>query len=290
MTLSSAWSRILPEWDVDPKESDRTPEFEERMQNLSKEIMRWAVAVAVVAMFFAVDSSDKEVLAMDIEAEDDEIASLTDGPIVRRQLLHRAGRFELEPKATFTLNDAYVRNGIFGLSASIFLDNAFGLTASAGIGALNFDTSLRRSLEARLDDRGGGELEETAYSQVGWAADVGLTYVPMFGKFSVLNSFFSHYDVHFLGGMALISESALPAAGDDGEVHPELEGIRPGGMFGAGMRFFLSDGFSMNFQVRSYLYPRTEISQGDAEARLGNMVMLSLGVGIFLPGDVQISR
>ncbi len=260
------------------------------MQKLIKETTRWTIVASAFAILFIVDGTQHEAHAMDVEVEDEEIASLEEGSIVRRQLLHRAGRFELEPKATFTLNDAYVRNGIFGLSASYFLDNSFGLTASAGIGALGFDTSLRRNLEGQMENRGGADLAETAYSNVGWVVDTGLVYAPAFGKFSVLNSMFSHYDFHFLGGMAIINESAESAAGDDGEIHPELEGIRPGGMFGAGMRFFLSDGISMNFQVRNYLFPRAEISQGDAEPRLGNMVMLSVGMGIFLPGDVQISR
>lgn len=260
------------------------------MKTLIKEGIRWSIAVALVVTTVAVSGTDREATALEPEVEDEEIASLEEGSIVRRQLLHRAGRLELEPKATFTVNDAYVRNGIVGVSASYFLDNSFGLGASAGFGALHFDTSLRRRLEDQFEQRGQGEERETAYSQVGWVADAGLIYVPAFGKFSVMNSLFSHYDFHLIAGMAIINESAESAAGDDGEIHPELEGIRPGGMFGAGLRVFVSDAISMNFQVRNYLFPRAEISQGDAEPRLGNMAMFSIGVGIYMPSDVEIAR
>lgn len=263
---------------------------EERMSTWSKNLALWVVVLATALTGLGIDDVTRDASASEgVEFDEYDVATVTDRAIVRRQLLYRAGRIELEPKVTFSLNDAYVRNGVVGLSASYFLDNSFGIGASAGFGALGMDTSLRRGLETRLQERGGSELANTAYSRVGWMLDAGLIYVPAFGKASLMNSIFSHYDIHLLGGMAIINESADSAV-DGGATYPELEGIRPGGMFGLGLRFFMADAFSMNLQVRNYLFPRAEISQGNAEPRLGSMVMFSLGVGIYLPGDVQISR
>lgn len=259
------------------------------MKKLITELMRWTIAAAVVAAFMFATSADREVMAMDVEVQDDEIASLEEGPAVRRRLLYRAGRLELEPKMMFTLNDAYIRNGIVGLSASYFLTNSFGMGGSFGFGALQLDTSMRGHLENGLEAQGGDALARTSFSHVGWTVDAGLIYVPAFGKFSVMNSAITHYDFHVLGGMAIVNEGADPAL-DGASPDAVLEGIRPGGMFGVGLRLFVGNSISMNFQVRNYLYTRAEISQGSADPRLSNMVLLSVGVGIFFPGEVQISR
>ena len=258
------------------------------MKKLTKEMMRWFIAVAAVALFFAVDGGQQSAMAMDLQADDDEIASLEEGPIVRRRLLYRSGRLEIEPKVTFTTNDALIRNILPGVALNYYLNNAFGIGASFGFGALHMDTSLKRSMEDTLTRE---RLEDTSYSRIGWASDVSIIYVPLFGKFSLMNSVITHYDLHLFGGMSIVNEVALSALGDEGnEPDPVLGGIRPGGMFGAGMRFFMNDSLALNFQVRNNLFPRAQLSQGSAEPGLKNTVMVSVGVGIFLPGEVQISR
>ena len=257
------------------------------LKNIGKRVgLVTAVAVALVAVW----GSDQEVLASDVpevEVQEEEIASLEEGPIVRQQLLHRASRFELAPMATFTLNDTYVRNGIAGVSASYFLNNSFGVGASAGVGLLQRDTNLRGNLELEFSD---DEQDDTSYSHVGFLVDAGLIFVPAFGKFSMMNSLFSHYDFHLMGGMGFVSQSAETASGN-GSPDSELEGLQPAPMFGAGLRFFTSDRMSLNFQLRNYLnFNQAEISRGDADPRLGLMSTFSVGLGFYFPGDVHISR
>lgn len=261
------------------------------MKELMKRGLRVAVvttlAIAVVAAWGSEQTATASEDVTDVEIQDDEIASLEEGPIVRRQLLHRASRLELEPKATFTLNDTYVRNGIVGLSGTYFLNNAFGFGASVGMGVLSRDTSLRRNLEGQMT---GGDQDEISYSEVGFMADASLVWVPAFGKLSVMSSMFSHYDFHILGGMGFVQQSAETASGS-GSADPELEGVQAAPMVGAGLRFFTSDRMSLNFQLRNYLnFNHAEISRGNADPRLGLMTMFSVGLGFYLPGDVHISR
>ena len=249
-------------------------------------VTRWVVVFALVLGSLQYTATEAEAATgLDAEA-DTEIASLATGPIVRRQLLHRSGRFEIQPMVAFSANDAFVRNVLPGVSGAYFLNNVFGLGGSFNFGALQLDTSLRRNLEATVPEN---RLNTISYARFNWTMDAGLIYVPMFGKFSVMNTFFTHYDVHVMGGMALISDGSLSAqegmAGD-----PGLSGVRPGGMLGAGVRFFLGDMISLNFQMRNYVTTRAEISSGSASPQLGNTVILSGGVGIYLPGEVKISR
>ena len=251
---------------------------------MMKSNRRWPLVFALALCAFYLPHAPAEA------AEGDEIAAIDSGPIVRRQLLHRSARFELQPMATFSMNDTYVRNVMAGVSGTYYLNNVFGLGASFQYGALHPTTNLRDNLEATLADNGElARLDSLSYSYLGWAADVGFTYVPIFGKFSVMNSLFSHYDLHLFGGMVIVNEG-VEGSSEGVIVDDGIAGTRPGGYFGGGLRFFMSDMFALNVQVRNYLYNRAEISSGNANPQLSNTVMFSVGLGIFLPGEVKISR
>ncbi|MFU8805081.1 MAG: outer membrane beta-barrel domain-containing protein [Bradymonadaceae bacterium] len=211
------------------------------------------------------------------------------GPIVRRQLLHRSSRLEIQPLAAFTMNDSFIRNTLFGANVNYHLNNVFALGFTGAYGALHSDTSLRRNVEAELQAQRPGHLNSLSYAQIDWAADIGLSYVPIFGKFSIMNRMITHYDFHFMGGLAIIGESGVSASGT-GEIDAVQEGVRAGGMLGLGMRLFLTDMISLNYDVRSYIYQRAEVSRGQASPQLGPTMVMSLGVAIFLPGAVKISR
>ena len=257
------------------------------MNDLTKLGLHLAVVAAVGFGVVAAQGTVQQAQATEVEIEDEEITAMEEGPTVRRQLLHRSGRLEVMPQATFSLNDAFIRNAMPGLTGSYFLNNSFGITGNFSFGALQFDTSLRNNLDSVLGEQG---RQQTSYSRIGWSGDVGLVYVPAFGKFTVMNSVTTHYDFHLFGGMGVINEVSESASGD-GDIDPQMEGVRPGGMMGAGLRFFMSDMVALNFQARNYLMARSqEVSQGDADLQLGNTVMFSAGVGIFWPGDVQIAR
>lgn len=253
------------------------------MKKQQSELSRWALVLIAVAMMVALPTGEAQ--AQD-DPIDEELASLERGPIVRRQLLHRSGRLELQPMMGFSVNDAYIRNGVPALSVSYYLNNVFGLSAGFGFGALQLDTSLRSNLAQTINEE---RMANVSYSKVNWIAEAGLVSVPVFGKFSLLNSVFSHYDFHLMGGVALMSEGAV-AALEGGLVDEGLNSMRPSLMLGAGLRFFMGKMFSLNLQARNYLTTRAEISDGSATPQFGNTVMLSVGVGIFLPGEVKIAR
>lgn len=215
-------------------------------------------------------------------------AGYESGPIVRRQLLFRSGRLEVQPMVAFTLNDAFIRNGMGGVNATLHLNNVFGIGGTFNYGLMQMDTSLRENVQQTLEARAPNQLRNLSYSYINWAADVGLTYVPIFGKFSIFNSMITHYDIHLIGGLAIVNEAAIAAGG--GEPDAGLSGTRPGGMIGAGVRLFIGEMFSLNFEARDYIYNRAQVSDGAATLQLSNNVVMSFGVGIFFPGNVKISR
>jgi outer membrane beta-barrel protein len=231
-----------------------------------------------------------EEIAEAAEAGDVDENVFAEGPIVRRKLLYRSTRFEVAPYLGFTLNDGFRRNMLAGANFSYHLTNEFGISGTFGYGVLQFDTSLSDNINATLTQNGQTDLlNRTSYSYFQFAADLGLSYVPLFGKFTLFGSTTINWDLHLVGGVSLVSE-AVESAAEGGQTDDALAGIRPGGLFQVGVRLFLTDMISLNFEAKNLLYSRAEISSGTADPEFSNTVLFTTGIGIFLPGEVKVSR
>ncbi len=216
----------------------------------------------------------------------DEDAAVSGGDIVRRKLLYRSTRFEVAPQINFTIADSFRRNMLVGAGISYHLTNEWSFAASGGFGALQFETDLSDNLASSLTP---AALADVTYSYIKWQADIGLSYVPIFGKVSILSSTSLAYDFHITGGFSAVTEAA-EAAASNGRVDESLEGFRPGGFLQFGVRMFLSDMMSLNVDIKNLLYSRSEISRGSADPEFQDTVMLGVGLSFFLPGEVKISR
>ena len=239
----------------------------------------------LAAFCLATFATTSQAFAQDGE----EVTARESGSVIRHQLLYRSTRFEMAPIVGMTLNDAYVRNGIVGAALSYHLTNEWGLSLVGGYGVTQFDTSLRESVEAKLDQAAPERLSELSYSYVQWLAGLEVSYVPIVGKFSLFDSAIINYDMHLMGGFTFIGETAVSAI-DGGSVDEQLEGVRPSPTVGIGMRLFLSEGISANLDVRDYIYSRSEVSTLTSDPELKNNVMVTLGMSFFFPSDVKISR
>lgn len=215
-----------------------------------------------------------------------------EGPIVRRKLLYRSTRFEFAPYVGATLNDGFRRNMLAGANFSYHLTNEFGFGGTFGYGIFQLDTSLADNITQTLQANGQtGILNEISYSYIQWAADLGLSYVPLYGKFTLFGSSTMNWDLHLVGGLSIVNEAAELAVEQAGRNPDEaLSGIRPGGLFQVGVRLFVSDMISINVEAKNLLYSRAEISTGSADPEFQNTVLFTAGVGIFLPGEVKVSR
>lgn len=230
------------------------------------------------------------VLAPSVDAFAEKDEAITDsGPLVRRKLLYRSTRVEISPTATMTLNDAFRRNIIAGAGLAYHLTNEFGIGVSGGYGVLHPETDLAQNVTTTLEAANPEALNGMSFAQIQWFADFTLSYVPIFGKFSLFKSVTVPYDIHLNGGLTIVNESAEPAV-EGGAVDAEIEGIRPGGVVGGGARLFLSDMLSLNLDLRTLFITRAAVSTGSANAELKPTVMAMVGVSIFLPGTVKISR
>lgn len=216
-------------------------------------------------------------------------ANVSGGDMVRRKLLYRSTRFEVAPQIGFTIADSYRRNMLVGASALYHLTNEFSIGATGNFGVVQFGTDLSDNLEQTLEVRNPAALAEVSYSYIQWQADLGLQYVPIFGKFTILKSTTLNYDIHMGAGVTVVGE-AVEAAIDGGAEDDAISGTKPGGLLQFGARLYLSDMLSLNFEMKNLFYSRADISRGTVDSSFRNRVVLAVGLGFFLPGEVKISR
>lgn len=222
-------------------------------------------------------------------AQSEHETSRDSGPVIRHKVLYRSTRLELAPLVGFSVNDSYMTNMLAGAALSYHLTNEWGISVVGGYGVTQIDMDLRTNTEAILKKAQPDTLEDLSYSFTQWLLGAEVSYVPIIGKFSLFNSLIAHYDVHVVAGFAFVGESAVPAVSGR-KVDPQLEGLRPAPVVGLGARLFVTDGISLNLEVRDYLYNHAEVSTRSANPEFRNNVMVSAGVSFFLPQTVKISR
>lgn len=229
--------------------------------------------------------------------DDEQIESYSEGPTVRRKLLYRSGRMELQPMLGMTAGDSYLRNGVGGLNFSYYLTNAIGLGLTAGYSFLHPETSLAKNVKITLANQGDETLDELDFSYLQWFAGLEFNYVPIFGKFSVMNSLIANYDFHLMAGVTMVGRNACSAsnpqqacAKNGGSGTSEMKGVRPAMTLGAGFRMFLGDAYAVNFQVRDHLYRRAEVSTNEVNPKFANNLMVTMGFSLFFPQAVKISK
>lgn len=244
----------------------------------------WVAAALVVALGTGVP----ERAWAQSDDEDDE-SYLDKEPTVRRKLLFRSTRVEVAPIVSVTLNDAFNRNMLVGANIYYHLTNEFGIGVTGGFGLLQMNTDLRNNIETTLQASSQSDLDQLSFSYVQWLVQPELSYVPFFGKFNFIGNMILNWDFHLLVGVGFINRGA-EAASAGGSVDSTLEGLRIAPAIGVGARLFLGDMFSLNINLRDYIYSRAEVSNGTVDEELHNNLMTSIGIGIFFPSDVKISR
>ena len=258
-------------------------------------MIRWAIgALALCCIMVPSAQADAQELELEpesLEGEEPE-GILVDEPAVRRKLLLRSTRLEVAPQVAFTLNDAFTQSMLAGATVYYHLTNELAIGVTGGYSVLQFDTDLRENVIAALEGaRDTDVLQSLTFSYVEWIAEPELSYVPMFGKFAFIGGATVNWDLHLNVGVGFIQRAAVnPTAG--GIVAPNLSGLSIGPAIGLGARFFLGDMFSINLDVRDYIYSRAEVSDGVGSISddLHNNLVAGISIGIFIPGEVKISR
>ena len=226
-------------------------------------------------------------------ADDEEgVSSLETGEPVRHLMLLRSGRFEIQPMAQFGINESFQQTIGFGASLAYYFTNYLGIGASFVYNPLHIDGDELDVVHQEGYDQ--DVKDSLAVAKPTMNFDVGLYYTPMMGKFSVFG-WILNYDLHLFGGFGAIMMDS--DCGDGGSackerINGSLEGIKFAGVVGIGIRLFFNNFVAINFDCKNYLSKFADFSRGPADdrARFKDFVTGTVGVSIFLPVSVYMSR
>ena len=243
------------------------------------------------ALALAQDSDMPAAAAATAEEEEagdvSEVDKDAQGPLRERirpvsgKLFLRKGRFEFSPSASVSLRDAFYTKYIFGGTLTYHPLESLGLglrvgysvptvAGSAQICTFEQDNrSCRKPSELELDRGGLGNLRLVAGVDAKWA--------PIYGKLSLLSSYFASFDMYGIVGASLVQYQG-PTPNTPTEVQNYWT---PGGNVGVGFHFFLNRWITLRTELRDLIY--VEKTRQAGETSLRNQLLFELGVSFFFP-------
>lgn len=208
---------------------------------------------------------------------------------VQRVFVLRINRVELMPSVAFSLNDPYVNHMGAGVAFNYWFTNVLAVGANflwyQGLESesdLNF--FVRRSTRLAVP-----------ITQWQLGAHLNFTYVPLYGKFNMFDSFIFQWDAYIIGGVGVMRTRPVPVI--DPEIRSFDFDFRVAFNAGLGLRVFLSRWLAITAEFRDYIYlerfenldvalgadrtdPTTWIADGTS---IVNNVTAHIGVSIFFP-------
>jgi outer membrane beta-barrel protein len=200
-------------------------------------------------------------------------------PPIRNQVLLQDGRHVLAPVFGSTINDAYARNVLVGLTWRYFFQNWVGIGLDV-MGGFGLDTKLADRINKELST----EAQPFALSRttLRLLANASLEFVPIDGKFMLFGKYHARIDLHLqLGlGMALVA--------GDGRINDKAA-LMP--VIGAGIRFYPTPWFAIGAECRDYIVDRTVAARRDFSipgSTFGHNWFIGLALSFFLPVEPSI--
>ncbi|XYI01732.1 hypothetical protein ACMHYB_19030 [Sorangium sp. So ce1128] len=250
---------------------------------------------------------------------------LAGAPAVRKLRLHRDGRFEVAPGASFTLLDEYRRTIMPGMRLTYHLTDWLGIGAWGGYG-FQYNTGLTDELqsvaigardcanrsftkECQLTrvNLTRGNLTEDQLAQIQWVAAPQLTFVPFRGKLALFAELFVDTDVNFFAGYAAVGVKERKECTTNCANTFGLESrVAFAPTFGLGLNFYPSDfiGFGAEWRALPFewntsgfdnhglgtdeAFPDNKVDDKDREFHFTSMVTVSLSIQ--LPAAIKTTE
>ncbi len=217
--------------------------------------------------------------------------SWSDIVVVMRKPFLKLKRADMMPFLATTMNDNMVRHYAAGGSINYYLTDVLAV----GVEGQYYAKQFREPFD--LVGRQARRLP--TINQYNFGGALNFHYVPVYGKFAVLDKKLVHWEAYFTAGVGFTQTEVVPR-------DPRFPGftnfnITPN--VGATMRFFLTKWATVNLGIRDYimidkfepskrdLMTNTTASQAkaNAEGSLINNVMFQLGVSFWIPPTFEYS-
>ena len=217
--------------------------------------------------------------------------SWSDIVVVMRKPFLKLKRIDVMPFLATTMNDNMIRHYAGGAAIDYYLTDVLAV----GVEGQYFAKQFREPFD--LVGRQARRLP--TINQYNFAGALNFHYVPVYGKFAVLDKKLVHWEAYFTAGVGVTQTEVVPR-------DPRFPGftnlnITPN--VGASMRFFLARWATINLGIRDYImvdkFEPTDRSptmnatasqaEANAEGSLINNVMFQLGVSFWIPPTFEYS-
>lgn len=278
----------------------------------------------VPLVFFAELGTSQTASAQEVQIT----GPLAGAPAVRRMRRYRAGRLQLEPDFSFTLQDEYSRSLIAGLHAGYYFTDWLGIGAWGGYAVANLNTNLTDQIQSQgvTTDRNRLSLPsrdnfDQQIGQIQWVAALQLEFSPLRGKLAIFEKLFVDTDFYIFLGGALVGleersdiqgSSCRDGAGmaigtcfSDSQLARSTR-VTAAVTFGAGLTMYFNDFVGLNLNWRGLPFswnnsgfddsgnasggdfPDDVVDAKDRFFRLNHM--FTIGVVIYLPTSPDVTE
>ena len=242
-------------------------------------------------------------LAADLNASDAAANAVKTGPLVKtplswqdilvviRKPFLKVRRTELQPFVGTTMNDNMVRHYTVGGELSYYLTDVLAI----GVEGMYYSHTFEEPFD--LVARQARRLPTV--NQYKWSGALDFHYVPVYGKFAVLDKRLVTWEVYFTAGIGAGQSEVIPRD----TKYPGFTNLLIEPNIGENMRFFLAKWLTVNVGIRDYIFydhfePTdrpgmnnvTATAQGAADNSTGaliNNVMFQAGLSFWLPTSFE---
>lgn len=207
--------------------------------------------------------------------------------VVRKPFL-KSHRTELFPFVGTTMNDNMVRHNVIGGELAYYLTDVLAV----GVEGMYYQDSFREPFD--LVARQARRLPTV--NKYNWSAALNFHYVPVYGKFAVLDKSLVTWEVAFTAGIGAGQSEVVPRD----TKFPGFTNLLIMPNFGANMRFFLTKWLTVNVGVRDYLFidkfesvdrpmygTDIDMAKERGDTALINNVMFQVGLSFWLPTSFE---
>ena len=208
--------------------------------------------------------------------------------VVRKPFL-KSHRTELYPMVGTTMNDNMVRHYSVGGELAYYLTDVLAV----GVEGQYYIRGFREPFD--LVARQARRLPTV--NQYNWSAALDFHYVPVYGKFAILDKRLVTWEVAFTAGIGAGQSEVIPRD----TKFPGFTNFLIMPNVGANMRFFLSKWLTVNVGVRDYLFidhfeptnrdlmtnATAAQAKANADSSFINNVMFQVGLSFWLPTSFE---
>lgn len=238
-------------------------------------------------------------LSADLGLADQQATTVKEGPVkktplswkdivvvVRKPFL-KVRRTELFPFVGVTMNDNMIRHEALGGEFAYYLTDVLAIGVEGMYMVHNFNEPY--DLVARQARR------LPTLNQYNWQTALDFHYVPVYGKFAVLDKKLITWEAYFTAGIGVGQSEVIPR-----DTHyPGFTNFLIQPNVGANMRFFLAKWLTVNLGVRDYIfvdkfeptdrvmYPTASLAAAHADSALINNIMFFAGISFWLPTSFE---